>query len=163
MNTRKLGPDRRRVLCWIAAVPALVGVPAGTGVSAETLPPMTVFRDPACGCCHKWVEHLTADGFSVAVQDAPSMKAVKARLGVPAELASCHTAQIGGYVVEGHVPARAIRRLLAEKPQGHGLAVPGMPIGSPGMEGGTPEVYDVVLFGSGAPRIFATFREDKQV
>lgn len=149
--------DRRDLLGWLAAGPVLFATP----VRAEMLPAMVVFRDPTCGCCHKWVEHLTANGFAVTVHDAPSMKAIKARLGVPAELASCHTGEIGGYVIEGHVPAAAIKRLLAEKPQGRGLAVPGMPIGSPGMEGGAPEIYEVTLFGAGAPQSFGRFREDK--
>ena len=135
--------------------------PAG----AEAFPAMVVFRDPTCGCCHKWVDYLTANGFSVSVRDATraGMREIKARLGVPADLASCHTAEIGPYVVEGHVPAAAIRRLLAEKPAGRGLAVPGMPIGSPGMEGGTPETYDVMLFGADVPQRFGRFREDKPV
>lgn len=154
--------DRRTVLGWIAAG---VMLPA-TGTWAGELPGMIVFRDPSCGCCHKWVEHLQSNGFAVTVHDAPSMKAVKARFGVPSEIASCHTGEIGGYVIEGHVPAAAIRRLLVEKPQGRGLAVPGMPIGSPGMEvdGRAPEIYDVLLFGGGGePRRFATFRADKAV
>lgn len=171
MSTKTAGPDclpdtdsqpdfnRRHVLGWVAAAPALLAAYGATRAVAEELPAMTVFRDPSCGCCHKWVEHVRADGFSVAVHDAASMKAVKARLGVPAELASCHTAEVGGYVIEGHVPAVAIRRLLVERPQGRGLAVPGMPIGSPGMEGGVPEAYDVVLFGGGEPRVFGRFRE----
>lgn len=154
--------DRRRILEWFVAGPALFvsGGALGTQTLAATLPPMTVFRDPNCGCCHLWVEHLEADGFTVTVHSA-SMKAVKARLGVPSELGSCHTGEIGGYVIEGHVPAVAIQRLLAEKPKGRGLAVPGMPIGSPGMEGGTPEIYDVMLFGDGEPRSFGRFREGK--
>lgn len=157
--------DRRRVLEWLVMGPALLvsGGALGTQALAATPPPMTVFRDPNCACCHYWVEHLQANGFTVTVHEAPSMKAVKTRLGVPVELGSCHTGEIGGYVIEGHVPAVAIQRLLAEKPKGRGLAVPGMPIGSPGMEGGTPETYDVMLFGDGAPRSFGRFREDKPV
>ena len=151
--------DRRNVLGWIVAGPVLLAT--AVRVRAETLPEMVVFRDPTCGCCHTWVEHLTANGFAVTVHDAPRMKAIKAQLGVPPELASCHTGEIGGYVIEGHVPAVAIKRLLAEKPQGRGLAVPGMPIGSPGMEGGEPEIYEVTLFGAGAPKSFGRFREDK--
>lgn len=160
MPTKSLVLGRRDVLRWAAAGSAFL---VTSGVRADGLPPMVVYRDPTCGCCHKWVDHLTANGFTVSVNNAPSMKAVKMRLGVPVELASCHTAEIGGYVIEGHVPASAIKRLLAEKPEGRGLAVPGMPIGSPGMEGGTPEVYDVTLFGAGAPQSFGRFREDKPV
>lgn len=152
--------DRRLVLGWLAAGPVLL---ASTGSRAESLAKMVVFRDPTCGCCHKWVEHLMANGFEVTVNDAPSMKAVKARLGVPADLAACHTGEIGGYVIEGHVPAVAIKRLLAEKPEARGLAVPGMPIGSPGMEGAEPEIYEVMLFGEGEARSFGRYREDKAV
>lgn len=151
--------NRRDVIRWAAAGSVLFV----TGARADTLPPMVVFRDPSCGCCHKWVEHLRANGFTVIVNDAPSMKAVKARFGVPADLAACHTGEVGGYVIEGHVPAVAIKRLLAEKPAGRGLAVPGMPIGSPGMEGPEPEVYEVMLFGANAPQSFGKFREDKPV
>ncbi|WP_072395613.1 DUF411 domain-containing protein [Hyphomicrobium sp. CS1GBMeth3] len=158
-------PDRRHVLGWLAAGPALLVSVISVRARAfdETLPPMMVFRDPNCACCHYWVEHLQAHGFTVTVHEAPNMKAVKTRLGVPAELGSCHTGEIGDYVIEGHVPAVAIQRLLAEKPKGRGLAVPGMPIGSPGMEGGTPEVYEVMLFGDGEPRSFGRFREDRPV
>lgn len=159
MGAKTLLLDRRRVLGLIAAGPVVF---AGRA-HADTLPEMAVHRDPTCGCCHKWVEHLRANGFAVTVNDAPSMKAVKARLGVPAELASCHTGEIGGYVIEGHVPADAIKRLLADKPEARGLAVPGMPTGSPGMEGGEPETYDVMLFGAGEPKVFGRYREAKAV
>jgi hypothetical protein len=152
--------DRRHVLGWLTAGPVLL---VATGSRADVAPAMVVFRDPTCGCCQKWVEHLMANGFDVTVTDAPSMKAIKARLGVPAELSSCHTGEIAGYVIEGHVPAVAIKRLLAEKPAGRGLAVPGMPIGSPGMEGAEPEIYEVMLFGDGEARSFGRFREDKAV
>lgn len=126
-------------------------------ISAE-LPHITVHKDPNCGCCSGWVEHLQAAGFQVTVIDTDSVNAVKARLRVPQELASCHTAEIAGYAVEGHVPASAIQRLLKEKPQATGLAVPGMPIGSPGMEGGEPEIYDVILFGPDLAKPFARYR-----
>lgn len=152
--------DRRNVLGWLAAGPVVL---ASGGSRAEALPAIVVFRNPTCGCCHKWVDHLTANGFVATVHDAPSMRAIKARLGVPEELSSCHTAETGGYVIEGHVPAVAIKRLLAERPKGRGLAVPGMPIGSPGMEGGEPEVYEVMLFGDGEARSFGRFREAKSV
>ena len=151
--------DRRHVL-WLVASGVVL---SATGAGAETLPSVLVFRNPTCGCCHKWVEHLTANGFDVTVRDAPNLKPIKEQLGVPADLASCHTAQIGSYVVEGHVPSAAIKKLLAEKPEGRGLAVPGMPAGSPGMEGDAPEIYDVFLFGAGAPRSFGRYREDKPV
>lgn len=123
-------------------------------------PTVTVFKDPDCGCCAQWIEHLREAGFLVEAQDRSDLNAVKARLGVPAALASCHTAVIDGYVVEGHVPARSILRLLAERPRATGLAVPRMPIGSPGMEvpGATPDVYDVVLFAPGVAERFERYR-----
>lgn len=150
--------DRRRVLFW-----------AGSGVMAAVVPyaradtaiKAVVYRDPTCGCCHKWVDHLRAHGFAATVNDAASMGAVKARLGVPKTLSSCHTAEIGGYVIEGHVPADAIKRLLSEKPNIVGLAVPGMPIGSPGMEGPDPELYDVIAFGPDGQRVFGRYLEDR--
>ncbi len=157
--TKSVSFNRRAVLGLVSAASFALARAA----RAQALPPMVVFRDPTCGCCHKWVEHLVSNGFAVTVNDAPVMKAVKARLGVPPELASCHTGEIGGYVIEGHVPAVAIKRLLAEKPAARGLAVPGMPIGSPGMEGGEPEVYEVTLFGVGVAKSFGRFREDKAV
>ena len=125
---------------------------------SEPLPEVSVNKDPNCGCCTAWADHLRAVGFPVKVAERPDMRAVKSRLGVPEELASCHTAEVAGYVLEGHVPASAVTRLLKEKPQGKGLAVPGMPIGSPGMEGGAPETYGVMLFGAEPPRIFAIYR-----
>jgi hypothetical protein len=96
-------------------------------------------------------------GFAVSVRDTGDLPAIKRRLGVPGGLASCHTAEVGGYVIEGHVPAGAVKRLLAEKPAATGLSVPGMPVGSPGMEGGASETYDVVLFGKQGRSVFARY------
>lgn len=107
---------------------------------------ITVYKSPACGCCSKWVDHLKENGFTVRAEDVRDLNAVKARYGVKPHLASCHTAVVDGYVVEGHVPAASIRRLLRERPAVKGLAVPGMPVGSPGMEGPNPERFDVVTF-----------------
>lgn len=126
-------------------------------------PPVTVHKDPTCGCCGEWISHLRRAGFSVTSIDNRRMNALKTRLGVPPELASCHTAEIGRYIVEGHVPAGAIDRLLAEAPQAKGLAAPGMPIGSPGMEGGEPETYEVILFGADGQRVFGRFRGEQQI
>jgi hypothetical protein len=119
-----------------------------------------VTKDPNCGCCEGWVAHLRQEGFDVTVTATPRMSAVKARLGVPPELWSCHTAQLEHYVLEGHVPAPAIQRLLAERPDALGLAVPGMPVGSPGMEveGSPPEEYAVVLYGAFGQRDYARFK-----
>ncbi|HYJ81110.1 MAG TPA: DUF411 domain-containing protein [Longimicrobiaceae bacterium] len=109
-------------------------------------PVIAVYKTPSCGCCRNWVDHVRAAGFQVEVHDMPDVQPVKTAEGVPGHLASCHTAKVGGYVVEGHVPADLIRRLLAEKPAVAGLAVPGMPMGSPGMEGPYAEHYDVIAF-----------------
>lgn len=124
---------------------------------------MTVWKDPNCGCCGGWVEHIRRNGFTVTVIETSDVQTIKTRRGIPAELVSCHTAEIGGYTIEGHVPAAAVTRLLAEKPAGLGLAVPGMPIGSPGMEGGRPETYEVILFGDAPRRLFGRFLGDKPV
>ena len=116
-----------------------------TPVRAELSATLDVYKDPNCGCCTGWIAHLRQQGFLARVTDMADLAAIKQRLGVPDALTSCHTARLNNYVIEGHVPAHAIRRLLAEKPQALGLAVPGMPIGSPGMEGPNPQAYDVRL------------------
>lgn len=108
---------------------------ASSRKAAQTTPPrITVHRDAYCGCCHLWIEHLRQQGFDVDDRIEPDMSPVKQRLGIRPDHASCHTAEVGGYVVEGHVPASDIRRLLREEPSIHGLVLPGMPLGSPGME-----------------------------
>ena len=132
-----------------------------TGSSAAQEQVITVHKDPNCGCCSGWVKHLQTAGFTAKTIDTADLDAVKTRLGVPADLAACHTAQIAGYVVEGHVPAVALKRFLAEKPSATGLAVPGMPIGSPGMEGGSPEPYEVVLFEPTGRRTYMRFIGDR--
>jgi hypothetical protein len=120
-------------------------------------PAILVHKDPDCGCCTGWVRHLRDAGFAVTVEDTADLEVVRKRLGVPADLAACHTAEIAGYVIEGHVPALALRKLLNERPDAVGLAVPGMPAGSPGMEGGVPQRYDAVLFGATGRRPFMRF------
>ncbi|MEA1832000.1 DUF411 domain-containing protein [Methylobacterium durans] len=147
-------PSRRAVLAGLAA-----GLAVGPAAVAEGLPTIAATKDPSCGCCENWVVHLREAGFTVTVTEGP-VNPVKVRLGVPRDLASCHTAQVGVYLVEGHVPAGAIKRLLAEKPQGTGLAVPGMPVGSPGMEveDTEPDTYDVIQFGPAGRSIFARYR-----
>jgi hypothetical protein len=127
--------------------------------TAEPLPEVTVTKEPSCACCEAWVTHLRAAGFPVRVIEAP-VNPLKVRLGVPRTLFACHTAQVAGYVIEGHVPSAAITRLLAEKPAATGLAVPGMPVGSPGMEAEEMEsdTYDVVLFGPSGQRSFSRYR-----
>lgn len=118
----------------------------GAPSPAEDLASVTVYKTPRCGCCVKWVEHLEANGFRVESRNLPDLRALKASHGVPAGLTACHTALVDGYVVEGHVPASDVARLLEERPPIRGIAVPGMPIGSPGMEGPNPEAYRVLSF-----------------
>ncbi len=125
------------------------------GVPADATD-VTVYKSPWCGCCGAWVDHLRDNGFDVRVEEQEDLAPVKARLGVPPELQSCHTAIVDGYAIEGHVPAADIHRLLTERPAAKGLAVPGMPIGSPGMEmDGRQDAYDVILFGNDQRSIFA--------
>jgi hypothetical protein len=145
-------PTRRSVLIAGAASMLQFGT-----LSAAADPVITVHRDPNCGCCLGWVQHLQKAGFPTRVLETKNLDAVKTRLEVPDDLAACHTAEVSGYVVEGHVPAAALKRFLAEKPDATGLAVPGMPIGSPGMEGGNPDPYEVVLFGPDGRRSYMRF------
>jgi len=158
MGNTTFNLSRRMLLTQIAIGSVLV---AGGPALADARPPITVWKDPNCGCCAAWIDHLRHNGFVATVIETSDVQSIKSQRLVPAELASCHTAVIAGYTIEGHVPAQAIVRLLAEKPAGLGLAVPGMPIGSPGMEGGKPEIYDVLLFGAGAPTRFGRFLGDR--
>lgn len=160
----ELFPSRRRLM--IGAVQATAALALSyRSLAAETLPKMTVTRDPNCGCCGNWVKHVQAAGFPVEMVEVPDLAPLRARLGVPDTLASCHTAEIGGYVVEGHVPAEAIRRLLVERPKATGIAVAGMPVGSPGMEvsGEAPQTYEVVIFSTGRQHVFARYRGLRQI
>lgn len=122
---------------WRSANPGVLGV-------GET--PITVYASPSCTCCHKWVQHLTDNGFHVTVDPLNDVLPVKRKFGVPDALWSCHTAMVEGYVVEGHVPADVLKRLLRERPVIVGLAAPGMPQDSPGMDSGSKEPYDIVAF-----------------
>jgi hypothetical protein len=148
------------------------GPMAGPPADASTAPALTlvgdapapgviqVFKSPTCGCCNDWIRHLEEHGFTVETRDIPNMMAVKAELGMPGELGSCHTARIAGYLIEGHVPADDIRRLLDERPDVRGLAVPGMPVGSPGMEveGRPADSYEVLAFDArGETSVFAAY------
>jgi hypothetical protein len=131
-----------KLISWIAA--AAVVVLAGAAHAGG--PVVEVFKSTTCGCCALWVDHLRANGFEVKVSDVRDAAAYRARFRVPNALGACHTATVAGYAIEGHVPAREIKRLLAEGPKAAGLAVPGMPLGSPGMEGPRTEPYEVLLF-----------------
>ena len=128
--------------------------PAEAG--SETLPEIVVYHDPACGCCGKWMAHMREAGFVVRSETGSDMASVKQQFNVPASLRSCHTAVVGGYVIEGHIPASDVKRLLAEQPDVAGIAVPGMPLGSPGMEyGDKRQAFDVVSFdNAGGTEIF---------
>lgn len=128
---------------------------ARPGWAGETV---KVWKSPTCGCCSMWVDHLRESGFEVVAENVDDLDAVKRMAGVPEHLQACHTAKIGDYVIEGHVPASAIERLLEERPDITGLTVPGMPAGSPGMPSAAPERYQVLTFGAGEPQVFATFR-----
>lgn len=148
-------------LCATALLPAWAQATSPAPAAAGSLPVLQVWKDPNCGCCKDWVSYLERDGFKVQVIESGNA-AVRQRLGLPVKYGSCHTALIGGYVVEGHVNAREIRRLLKEKPQAIGLSVPGMPVGSPGMDG--PEYgdrrdpYDVVLvLKDGSSRVYQSY------
>lgn len=153
-------PSRRVFLA--TALTALAARPARALAFAESvgpapLPPMTVYKSASCGCCKKWVDHARAAGFTVTAHDTDDVNQVKRTMKVPDSLQSCHTAVVGDYVVEGHVPADLVKKLLAEKSKSvRGLAVPGMPQGSPGMETGVKDAYDVIAFDrAGKSSVFA--------
>lgn len=152
-------PSRRKLLCVLGASATMFALASRAGsASAASHPAIAAFRNPGCGCCEKWAAHLTANGFQVTMQDDPDLDKRRAEAGVPASLAGCHTAYMGGAIIEGHVPAEDIIRFLAEKPDALGLAVAGMPMGSPGMEtSGAPDKYEVMLFmADGATRVYAS-------
>lgn len=155
--------DRRDFLQ--ASALAALGLFGARGLSAQgqqqSLPTMTVYKSPSCGCCKLWIDHVKGAGFTVREVNTDDLATVKREMGLPVRLASCHTAVVGSYVVEGHVPADDVKRLLRDRPAGtRGIAVPGMPIGSPGMEQGPPsqyERYQVLAFtAAGETNVFAT-------
>jgi len=124
------------------AVAALIGLPLFAAAATQAV---EVYKSATCGCCEEWVKHLRANGLHVNAHNVANPSDVREKMGMPDRLGSCHTAVIGGYAIEGHVPAAEIKRLLAEKPKAKGLAVPAMPPGSPGMEGPMHMPYDVLL------------------
>ncbi|MCO8250081.1 DUF411 domain-containing protein [Comamonas thiooxydans] len=138
--------NRRHVLHLLAAAACMAALPAMAAAPAKIA--MEVWKDPNCGCCKDWIALMEQAGFAVKVHDVGN-SAVRAKLGLPTRLGSCHTALVGGYLVEGHVPAADVHKLLKQKPKALGIAVPGMPIGSPGMDGpeygGRKDPYDVLL------------------
>lgn len=159
----------RRQALW--QLSALAGLCAALPAAWATAPLSTaveieVWKDPQCGCCQDWIDHMQANGFRVTAHNTGNT-AVRAKLGLPPQLGSCHTAVVNGYLIEGHVPARDVRKLLAEKPRALGLTVPGMPVGSPGMDGavyeGRQDPYDVLLVtknmlgGGVSSRVFSSY------
>jgi hypothetical protein len=160
-------PQLTRRQCLAAALPAAAAglaialLPAALSAAPPT--PLEVWKDPNCGCCQDWVDHMQAHGFAVKVHETGN-NAVRARLGLPQKLGSCHTALVGGYLLEGHVPAADVRKLLQQKPKALGLAVPGMPVGSPGMDGAVygdrRDPYDVLLVArDGSTRVFTSYNK----
>ena len=157
--------SRRHALHLLAAIAGMATLPALAASPAKT--PMEVWKDPNCGCCKDWVALMEKAGFAVTVHDTGNTE-MRAKLGLPVRLGSCHTALVGGYLVEGHVPAADVHKLLKEKPKALGITVPGMPVGSPGMDGsmygGRKDPYDVLLVTKNAPstevttRVFSSYR-----
>jgi hypothetical protein len=143
----------------LAALGALAMNHPLSALAATSPDPITVWKTPNCGCCQGWVLHLRDNGFQVMTNDVPDTAPIRKKLGLPATFGSCHTAQLGTYVLEGHVPAQEIRRLLLEQPKAVGLAVAGMPVGSPGMEmGEARDAYDVLLVqADGTSRIYQRY------
>ncbi|MDM0021229.1 DUF411 domain-containing protein [Variovorax saccharolyticus] len=144
---------RRTLLGMLASLPLVQSLPAHAATQVQ------VYKNPSCGCCGAWVDHLKAAGFAVRVTETDDAGSVRKRLGMPERLASCHTAVVEGYALEGHVPAADVKRLLALKPPAVGLAVPGMPVGSPGMEyGDRKDPYEVILVDrKGRDTVFARY------
>ena len=150
--------QRRLFIQSLAATASTSALPL---LAQSAKPQVEVWKDPSCGCCKDWIAHMQASGFTVKTYETGN-NAARARLGLPEKFASCHTALVAGYVVEGHVPAREVQRLLKERPKALGLAVPGMPIGSPGMDGpeykGRKDRYDVLLVNAdGRNRVYQTY------
>lgn len=152
----------------LGVIIAVIGIAAYTQfgdrspqIADEDLPSVTVYKSPTCECCSDWVAHMQDHGFEVKTTDLSDMQQIKNRFDVPRELSSCHTAVVGGYVVEGHVPANDVKRMLVQQPDVAGLTVPGMPVGSPGMErGNQQDPYNVLAFSkSGSANIFAKYNQ----
>lgn len=138
-----------------ARTTALAAVLCAPALAMAAAPVIDVFKSASCGCCAAWVGHLKANGFKTRVANVDNPSDYRKRGGIPDELGSCHTAMVGGYAIEGHVPASEIKRLLAEKPKAKGLAVPAMPLGSPGMEGPRKDPFDVLLVqANGSTKVF---------
>lgn len=148
--------NRRNLISLALGAMAFTAIPA---LAANTLPPVQVFKNPSCGCCGAWVDHLKAAGFEVKVTMVDDTSVARKKYGLPDRFGSCHTAVVAGYVVEGHVPAADVKKLLAMKPVAVGIAVPDMPVGSPGMEmGSRKDPYQVLLVDKqGRGRVFSSY------
>jgi len=170
LSTPARARSRRHLLTTLAAGLAAAAAPAWaarTTAAGKATPMVEVWKDPNCGCCKDWITHMEANGFATTVHDSGN-SAVRTKLGLPERLGSCHTALVQGYLLEGHVPAADVHKLLAQKPKALGLAVPGMPVGSPGMDGpaygGRKDPYDVLLVTSNlvnrdvGTQVFASYR-----
>lgn len=165
-NRLDMSRDQERTRCSSSTIAGALavglvfaGIVSGCRNAATDLPVVAVYKTATCGCCSKWIEHLEAAGFEVEATDLPDLAKLKAESGVPRTLESCHTAKVEGYVIEGHVPAEDIVRLLAERPAVRGLAVPEMPLGSPGMEHPDPsrhQAYQVMSFGADGAKVYAS-------
>jgi hypothetical protein len=150
--------SRRKMLLVMSMVAS-----ASFRIRGQQSPKVDIYKDPTCGCCALWVAHMKAQGFVTTVSDVRDIAAVKTKYHVPNQLRSCHTALVGGYVLEGHVPATDVHRLLKQRPTVVGLAVPGMPVGSPGMEGPNGRPYDVLTFdAAGKTTVYSTQKPSSQ-
>lgn len=151
----------QKLVALVAALSTLALTTAAVrdlpGRSAEKKPVITVYKDPGCSCCKNWIQYLAKHGYRVDAKDTPDMAGIKRTLGVPERLTACHTALVNGYLIEGHVSAEDIDRLLAQKPRIAGIAVPGMPVGSPGMDAPRTKRYQVIAFDkAGKTTVFST-------
>ena len=154
---RRLGIGHVGVLLGLILAAVFGAPPLAAAAETKAGPEIVVRKSPWCGCCSGWVTHLQKKGFKVAVENVENLELYKKLAGVPEKLKACHTAVVSGYVVEGHVPAASIRKLLAEKPKARGIAVPGMPMGSPGM-GGSRQRFNVLIFyRNGSSKVYAAY------
>jgi len=158
LPTQPLSRTRRAFALGLALLPAIA-----IAQKATTKPVIEVWKTPTCGCCKDWLTHLRDNGFDVVAHDVDDTAAVRQNAQIPARFGSCHTGKVQGYALEGHVPARDIKRLLRERPKAVGLAVPGMPVGSPGMDGpaygGRRDPYDVLLISAnGQSSVYQAYR-----
>ena len=148
-NMTRQTNSKRIIISFVVAIHAFFFFTSNAAFANEASPVITVYKSPTCGCCGKWVDHLKSQGFTVDAKNRNDLDSIKRELGIHPSVQSCHTAKIGKYIVEGHVPAEDIKRMIKEKPKIDGLAVPEMPMGSPGMEGNTKDDYNVLAIKQG--------------